>query len=429
MTNIAIVLAGLWTAAIAPPMFGVEPESPALHVAQRAARADAYGKLLSRIGQVRINAAATVKDFLDADERIASGLHARFREAATFGPPRVYTDGAVEVDAHVTLRWLAGAVRGLHTKIYRGDRIKATDVAAMARTDGEQFLVATGAGLIAGGPDAEPDPATSTNRTTPAGWGNVTVQGMVMARRAAELDACRRLAEQVTALRLGNGTVADSLTADEHAEAAFRAFVRKAALGAPQYDTDQVCMVRAAIKVEALIAMLKSLHADHETTDGIRANDFDKIAQAIQEPVVSAVGRGVPPPKYVAKPEGSPAGPSLPEWAKRTLRATGTGTPLGHKAGAKESKRWAAAAAFASAHRKLAEQLDAVRVTPKTTVRDLIETDDYARADIATYLTGVRKVSTKVAEDGAVTVTLELLLERLWHITRHCGSAREVRGR
>ena len=208
-----------------PPLWRQIP-AQARFMALRAADLDAKRKLLERIKGLRLTSDTLVRDFVTEFDSItaqAQGLVVgtrRVREYLHHDEPIAEVTVEVPVESVVTI------IKKLHTRSIQGDRIKGTDISDVKKSIKTQTFQATGMGVV--GPQfierinarAEikiPPWATQTITMTGSGVprGDLagTPQGKLMAARAAELDAKRKLAEHINGLVLiSQTTVKDFVT-------------------------------------------------------------------------------------------------------------------------------------------------------------------------------------------------------------------------
>lgn len=213
----------LWTSTVTPQ---------GRLMAARAARADALRKLAERIKGVQINSTTTVQDFVtesDAIDTITRAILVGAKETGT----RYHPDELiVDVTMQVTLREVYVQLRTYHERNYRGDRVNARDFEEAIRTTQDKVIEETGQGtvperFIRGGAVREPGrTAAGLQRPTwpPAiratGQGAIDedndnqAQARLMAIRAAELDARRKLAEQVNGLMITSSTSVQDFVAE-----------------------------------------------------------------------------------------------------------------------------------------------------------------------------------------------------------------------
>lgn len=431
-------IAGLLVAGLTGPARARElTDAQKKLLAQRAARVDAMRKLAEQIKGLRISSSTFVKDFVAEDDRIETDLLASLRGAREVPPPRYYADGACDLDMEVTMEWVVTELKELHTRYYKGDKYKATDFSQMQQTNNRSVIRVTGSGappsddiqveIDAAGNIVED--ATGA-RGIPFGWENVMPQGRLMAKRAAEVDGMRKLAERIKGLRISSSTfVKDFVAEDDRIQTDLLTFIKGVRKGEPRYEPDQICSVDCSVTLEQVVTQLKELHTRYYKGDKYKATDFDQITQNVQKKVITETGNGVPPPKYIKNAvEVESVSIDTPGWITQTVRATGNGAPPEDMAGTAQGKLMAARAAEVDAKRKLAEQLDGLVIQGTTTVRDFVAEHDDIRTDMQTFLLGAHPVGDPEYDaDGIATVTVEIPLERLWQVISVRMTSLEVR--
>jgi len=417
--SVGLCLAGLPDSASAREL----TEAQKKLLAQRAARVDGLRKLAEQIKGLRITSSTFVKDFVAEDDRIETELRAFLRGAREVPPPRYYADGACDLDMEVTLEWVVTTLKELHTRYYKGDKVKATDFEQMTQTNHRTVIRVTGSGAPPSDDMPPPDEPGEGGETPPArgipyGWENVLPQGRLMARRAAEVDGMRKLAERIHGLQITSSTfVKDFVAEDDRIQTDLNTFLRGVRKGEPRFHPDQICSVECTVTLEEVITTLKELHTRYYKGDKFKAADFEQITQRVATKEISETGNGVPPPKYIRGPETESVGVQMPDWVGQTIRATGHGVPPADMKGTAQGKLMAARAAEEDAKRKLAEQLDGVLINSSTTVRDFVAQHDDIRTDMSTFLAGAQAVGDpEYDEEGTAAVTVELPLRRMWDI-------------
>jgi hypothetical protein len=188
-------------------------------MAERAARADAMRKLAERIKGLRIDSTTTVADFVTESDEINTRVNTYIRGMKEVGRRYHKDELVVEVEMQIKLRqfylslksWTTTHLKGNHTKINTVEKavISAKDTAITETGMGvpnEKYLKTTTPADVrqtVAVAAAAPKWATNTMRITgnAALTGN-TAQDKLMAKRGAELDARRKLAEQIKGLQI-----------------------------------------------------------------------------------------------------------------------------------------------------------------------------------------------------------------------------------
>lgn len=195
-------------------------------MAVRAARVVAMRNLAERIGGLRINSNTLVRDFVAESDEIRAVCEQTLvgfkitREYLHFDEP------IAEVTIEVPMESVVSVIKELHSRSIQGDRIKGSDVTEVTKQIQRSVFEATGMGIPNQAliKQAEPVlqvvyPDWSTSFIRMDGQGMApddkrgTPQGKLLAARAAELDAKRKLAEHIMGLRVASNTAIQDFVA------------------------------------------------------------------------------------------------------------------------------------------------------------------------------------------------------------------------
>ncbi len=116
------------------------------------------------------------------------------------------------------------------------------------------------------------------------------------------------------------------------------------------------------------------------------------------------------------KLSGSASKKNMPEWALRTIKAYGVGTP------AEDDKSTTTQintekAAQTEAKRNLLEQVYGIKIDPTTTIRDYLLDKNEIGSEVSGYVFDAKQSGKPVYnKDGSVEVEVELPLEGVWKI-------------
>lgn len=393
-------------------------------LAKRAAEADCYRKLAESVYGVRLAADTYVRDFVTESDQIRAGVDS-FIKGIRLGQPRYYDDGACEVDGEVTVAKLITTIKELHAAHYKGNVVKTTDIEQIKETIKTDVIKATGSG--APRPELPPDlPAGIEDAITPLPsgytitmsmppiWKSVGPQGRLLAERAAQMDAMRRLLEQIKGLRLTSDTlVRDFITeSDEIRTQAEGIVVGASQVGRPYLHQDELIVeVTMEVPVEKVITRIKELHAEHYHGNKVTTTDISNVKQTVQRDMIRATGCGVPRPEMVRQAQS--AGYAAPAWMTRTIDATGQGTDPAIDTA--QGKLKAARAATLDAMRKLAEQIYRLEISAGTLVRDFVTQHDEIRTQVDALLSGAVS-GEPTFSDGTATVTVSIPAANVWSV-------------
>lgn len=225
-------------------------------------------------------------------------------------------------------------------------------------------------------------------------------QDKLLAKRAAQVDAYRKLTEQLMGLQINsNTTVRDFVAQSDEIRAGFNHFVKGLKIvGPPRYYDDGTCEVDVQATIEQVMLAL-------ETT--VRTDPFGNktiikdMVKYNRKRVFVATGVGVPPSQ--AEPEAvglisSPQTRGIPGWENVTPRG----------------RLMAERAAKVDGYRNLAETVQGLRISSNTIVRDFVAESDEIRTSLNTFLKGARLVGPpRYLPDAIVEVEMEITLQKV----------------
>lgn len=197
-------------------------------MAVRAARVDAMRKLAERIKGLRITSTTNVRDFVAENDQIQTELDAFIKGIRESGEPIYHADELiVDVPIEVTLRTVYQELKSLHERYYKGNHVTASDFDQVINTVQDTKIREIGNGVpperyLNGQPGAAPPPAAMQSSGLPRpNWPGVVratgqavvdaknpnaAQARLMAQRGAEVEARRKLAEQLSGLSITSNT-------------------------------------------------------------------------------------------------------------------------------------------------------------------------------------------------------------------------------
>jgi len=392
-------------------------------LAKRAAEADAYRKLAETVKGMRINSETLVRDFVTEYDVIKSELDT-YVKGIRLGEPVYYDDGTCEVRAEVTVAKVITKIKELHTRHYRGNRVSGTDIERMKQYVQKDVIEAIGMG--APRPELPPDlpegvaemlgpPPADVPPTIPELWRSIPPQERLMAARAAELDAKRKLLERILGLRITSDTlVRDFVTEyDEIRAQADGIVVGARQKGRPYYhDNELIVDVTVEVPVESVITSIKRLHTRHYRGHRVTGTDIVNIRKTVKRNTFEATGSGCPRPQAIQMAAAS-TGQNMPDWIATKITATGNGTDPALDT--PQGKLKAHRAAELDAKRRLAEQVYGLHIDSDTLVRDFVTEYDEIRSQVDAVLVGAIEERTDWGAD-MVTVTVSLPARDVWTV-------------
>jgi hypothetical protein len=358
-------------------------------------------------------------------------------------------DGTCTVAMEVKLSQVVATLKKYHKELYKGGKVKIKHLESLTTRNKITIIKETGSGA----PREEfiDEPLVKVNggsmklsKLSPgarAFWmARCSARGRLMAERAARVVAMRRLAERIKGVHItSKTTVRDFVTESDEINLGMKAFLRGAKeLGMRYHDDELIVEVEMAVKLRTVLAHLKSLTKTHLKGDTMKVKIIEDKMLEVKERMITETGFGCPPKKYlknaVTEVEqetiqivGS-TGMGVPDWATTTLSATGQAAVSDDADSAAQAKLMAYRGAELDARRKLAERINGLAITSRTTVRDFVTEDDQIETAMLAYQQGVKVVeSSKSIEDGIATVTVEVPAKPLWNMIIHYRSKLDIK--
>jgi hypothetical protein len=284
----------------------------------------------------------------------------------------------------------------------------------MTSMKSKSLFVCLAAGLLAGVFVA---PAPAQNAATEA-------QKKVLAKRAAEADAYRKLAETVYGLQITSDTyVRDFVTESDEIRSAVDSFIKGVRLGQPRWYEDGACEVDAEVTVAKIIQTLEEAHDTYYKGKTVVKVDFQRITETVKKDVISVTGSGAPRPEL---PPNLPVGteqyiePLPAGYAPTVLSVPGIWKTIPAQA-----RLMAKQAAIRDAQRKLLEQVKGLRLTSETLVRDFVTESDEIRTHASGLVVGATEVGQPYYYDNELIceVTMEVPIEKVITTIKELHSA------
>lgn len=209
-------------------------------MAARAARVDAMRRLAERLKGVQITSNTSVRDFIAESDQINTNMQT-FLVGARETAVRYYEDEfIVEVEMSVTLQSVYASLKSWGQANYKGNRVNMQKLEELSIKTKDTVITEAGMGI-------PPEPMVQRanvvvhDRITSPDWARSTlraignaavdtdsfneVQAKLMAYRGAELDARRKLAEQLRGLMItSNTSVQDFIAQSDQIETAMMDF-------------------------------------------------------------------------------------------------------------------------------------------------------------------------------------------------------------
>ncbi len=223
-------------------------------------------------------------------------------------------------------------------------------------------------------------------------------QEKLMAKRAAQVDAYRKLMEEIKGLRIDSSTyVRDYVAESDQIATSLDDFMKGLKIdGVPRYMPDGTCEVDVKVTLKQIMQCLKRIHMEYPSG---RKYSFDRMGEYTKKTVFKATGVGVPPGQKVEAlpPKGTDyktAG--IPGWENVT--------PQG--------RLLAERGALTDARRNLAETVKGLRITGNTYVKDFVVESDQVQTRLNTFINGIKESSPyRYIPDGICEVEVEVTIQ------------------
>jgi hypothetical protein len=234
--------------------------------ATRAAELDADRLLAERIYGLQIDSETTVKDLAETDDAIAGAVSATLVGSITTEPAEYLEDGRVQVVRAVKIRevidTLNRVIKG--KKLDNGSMVTISDVVKTDRKTNDKIIDAMGNAAIKGSEGHQ----------------------KIMAKRAAEMDAYRRLAGRMMGVKIdGTTTIRDFALENDEILASLSQVLKAATPTAIKYNkSDGSCEVTMEIKTQDIVRTTRRFLKGNTTKT--------QIKDEIEEKTFSETGMG-----------------------------------------------------------------------------------------------------------------------------------------
>lgn len=245
-------------------------------------------------------------------------------------------------------------------------------------------------------------------------FGSVSPNQKLMAKRAAELDAYRNMAERIMGLKISSETtVLDFVSVSDEITSSMDHFIKGLRVDDEQtawYD-DGSCEVAVEVTLSNVINELKSTVDKFYKGGKWTEHTFDNINTHTEERVLTEYGSGaVRQNSVISEYQGVPIVMELtnPRDKRITLPAIYSKYPARYRLMAKRL-------ATVDAYRKLIERIYGQRISSKTTVRDfdINLSSDHMRVILTNEIKGMRIDEVRYQADGVVEVQASLTLKQV----------------
>ena len=243
------------------------------YTATRAAEIDADRLLVERLYGLQIDSNTTVFDLTAGDDKVAGAVSASLVGSLTIGEPEYLADGRVQVVRAVKIQEVVETLN----RVIKGKRLAD--------------------GSFANSSENEKTDRSVTDKVIDV-MGNSAIPGSeghqkIMAKRAAEMDAYRRLAARMMGQKIsGDTTVRDMCLQNDDILARLSLLLKAATPTNIKYLDDGSCEVTMEIKMSDVVRTTRRYLKDGtektEFKDDIRERSFSETGRGTMQPVSEA---------------------------------------------------------------------------------------------------------------------------------------------
>jgi hypothetical protein len=229
-------------------------------------------------------------------------------------------------------------------------------------------------------------------------------QSKLLAKRAAQVDALRNLAEQVKGLHITSTTfVKDFVAESDEIATSVKTFLRGAKVTDVRYMEDGSAEVTMELPLKTVEAELTTIYKAQYKGDKYKINDFENLHVTNKIEKITVTGNGAPRAIGVEEydNDGKPA-------TGRTL-----GLPPSWKNIPAQARLMAKRAAQVDAYRNISEQVMGLHIASSTYVRDFVAESDDIRTNLNTFLKGAKVSEVRYLDDLSVEVDVRLALQTI----------------
>ncbi|MFP4056739.1 MAG: hypothetical protein ACLF0G_07710 [Candidatus Brocadiia bacterium] len=241
--------------------------------ARRAAELDAAALLAERVYGLQLDAQTTVLDLALASDEIASRLDHHIRGVRT-REVRYTDDLIVEVTREVTLRDLVETLRKTVRQTQGARGIQEEELRTLLRETHDSVLAVVGCGAVPGSRG----------------------QRLLQARRAAELDAYRKLAEQVAGgSLLRQSQVRDLVLRSDRVASNLAATLKGARVQNVIYREDGSCEVTMAVTLREIVETVQRTVERYTRGGKVDRKAWQEVQTETRERELRVTGTGLAP--------------------------------------------------------------------------------------------------------------------------------------
>jgi len=268
-----------------PPAWQAVPPGVRLG-AELVAKTDGDRLLVERILGLRIDATTHVFDLALVSADFRTAFDQEIKGIRTRGEITFKDDLSVEAVREVTIREVIETIQRTIRKTQDVLGVKEERITNIARETKDTVLAVMGNGAVPGSKG----------------------QRKILAKRAAEVDAYRQLAEQVTGIRIkGDTYVRNLVTVSDQIQSVLAAMLRGAKTTGIEYYEDDTCAVTMSLTIREVLETIERTYRRHVRPLVITEEEWKNVRRENQDKVITATGKGAPRPAGAGEMGPAPA--------------------------------------------------------------------------------------------------------------------------
>lgn len=238
--------------------------------ALRVAQIDAMRLLAERVYGFRLSSGSTVQDFVLCSDNIRAALETTLLGATETEDPEYTEDGIVYVVMGLNLR---DVVEVITKEVKETDDGHLKSICEKRIENVDTFIDVTGNGAL---PDSDG-------------------MKMIRAKRAAEMDAFRKMAERIKGVKVNSRTtVREMCLESDQILTSTCAFLKGIKPIDIVYNADKSCEVTVQLKIREVIETVERIVKTHKKGFFTRKEEMEKVNRDIVDRVFTETGHGSP---------------------------------------------------------------------------------------------------------------------------------------
>lgn len=273
-------------------------------MAKRAAELDAYRQMAERILGLRISSDSSVRDFALESDSIKTSLDHFIKGMRIDDDKTVwYDDGSCEVTAEVTLAQTITELKKICDEHYKGNKYTKETFEHIKKYTQRNVISVVGSAAVRETsqiPEPETIPVviplmSPRDRQRPDFapiYGKYSARNRLMAKRVAQVDAYRKLAERIYGLRVTGTTIVRDYIADDRIRTAMDHELKGAKINSIRYQPDGVIEMQVSITMKQVVTTLKKIYEEHREGNKVTKETFENIEKQEKRKTVTVIGMG-----------------------------------------------------------------------------------------------------------------------------------------